>query len=98
MSTDVLIQDETVLLKAYRAVFGGEQGKIVLDDLIDFCRMFTCTAGYGTELYEGRRTVFLHILESMGLTNTYNIATALQNVPAEEQTKQEIADGSSKED
>lgn len=91
MSTTVLIADETVMLKAYRAVFSGEQGKLVLDDLMDFCRMFVSNDGF--DFYEGRRSVFLHILESMGLTNTYNIATALLNVPAEiPQEKQETAD------
>jgi hypothetical protein len=83
--------DET-LLKAYRAAFIGEQGKIVLDDLMDFCRMFQCNDGM--DVYEGRRSVFLHILESMGLTDTYKIATALLNVPPERVVdKQELADG-----
>ena len=75
-------------------MFSGEQGKVVLDDLMDFCCMFQCTAGMDTELYEGRRTVFLYLLESMGLRNTYNIATALLNVPPEPVVdKQENADG-----
>jgi hypothetical protein len=82
---------DEVLLKAYRAVMVSEQGKIVLDDLMDFCRMFQCNDGM--DVYEGRRSVFLHILESMGLTNTYNIATALLNVPPEISVeKQEVAD------
>jgi|WetSurMetagenome_2_1015567.scaffolds.fasta_scaffold732367_2 hypothetical protein len=82
---------DEVLLKAYRAIFVSEQGKIVLDDLMDFCRMFQCNDGM--DVYEGRRSVFLHILESMGLVNTYNIATALLNVPPEiEVEKQEVAD------
>ena len=99
MSETVLMPDQTVLFKAYRAVFTGEQGKAVLNDLADFCWMFSCTAGMATELYEGRRTVFLHILEKMGLGNTYNVVAALQNVPPEILVeKQEIADGTSKED
>jgi hypothetical protein len=83
---------DEALLKAYRAIFiSGEQGKIVLDDLMDFCRMFQVNDGM--DVYEGRRSVFLHILESMGLTNTYNIATALLNVPPEIAVeKQEVAD------
>jgi len=93
----VLEQESTVLLKAYRVVFGGEQGKTVLNDLVDFCRMFQ--ANDGMDFYEGRRSVFLHILEQMGITNTYSIVTALQNVPAEiPQDKQEVADGASQED
>lgn len=79
------------IFKAYRAVFVSEQGKIVLDDLMDFCRMFQCNDGM--DVYEGRRSVFLHVLENMGLGNTYNIATALLNVPPEAEEKQERADG-----
>lgn len=82
---------DEALLKAYRAIFVSEQGKAVIDDLMDFCRMFQVNDGM--DVYEGRRSVFLHILESMGLTNTYNIATALLNVPPEIAVeKQGVAD------
>jgi hypothetical protein len=88
---------DEALLKSYRAVFVSEQGKVVLDDLMDFCRMFQVNDGM--DVYEGRRSVFLHILESMGLTNTYNIATALLNVPPEiAEKRQEVADGTEETD
>ena len=96
MSDVVLEREPTALLKAYRAVFGGEQGKVVLNDLVDFCRMFQCNDGM--DVYEGRRSVFLHILEQMGLMNTYSIVTALQNVPPDmEDKRQEKADGAIEE-
>jgi hypothetical protein len=86
------------LLKAYRTVFSGEYGKIVLDDLMDFCWMFRCTAGMDTDVYEGRRTVILHIMERMGLNDIMRIVSSLQNVPPTmEEKRQGGVNGSTEE-
>lgn len=63
---------------AYHAVFGGDQGMRVLADLREFCRADTsCVVvakdgkidTHATVLAEGRREVFLRIVETLNLTD-----------------------------
>ena len=56
---------------AYRAVFGGPQGKLVLADLRRFCRATATTFARGEpetqQHLEGRREVFLRIQAYLNL-------------------------------
>lgn len=64
--------------KAYRAVFGGADGRRVLADLREFCRADSSCVVVGkdgkidthaTVLAEGRREVWLRITETLNLTD-----------------------------
>ena len=70
----------------YKRVFGTDDGKLVLEDLADFCRMketaFVPGDIYGTVYQEGMKNVYLHILRVLNLTDkeiseliyeTYNV-------------------------
>ena len=68
------------LHEAYRAVFGGAPGEIVLEDLLRVAQVNVTTFAPGdphrTSFNEGKRIVGLHILHSLG--------RAAQDVPASE--------------
>ena len=64
--------------KAYRATFGSREGQAVLADLREFCRADTSCVVVGkdgkidthaTVLAEGRREVWLRMIETLNLTD-----------------------------
>jgi hypothetical protein len=63
--------------KYYRATFNDEQGRLVLGDLAKFCyaTQTTYAAGKNHEVLEGRRQVFLRIMDMLkiDIEEVYNI-------------------------
>lgn len=57
--------------KAYRQVFAGPVGEIVLRDLLEFCRAMQTTVGdkvWDEKVLEGRRQVWLRIQHHLQLS------------------------------
>jgi hypothetical protein len=65
----VFLQNEE-LARAYRLCFGSPAGQAVLKDLAPFCRAILTTRepDMPMELLEGRRQVYLRIMNIMNLT------------------------------
>lgn len=85
--------DQETIRKAYRDVFSTVQGKVVLGDLADFCNLVACTVDPRsfavTNLNEGRRTVVLHIMEQMGITDIANLVRAIIETPIDIRTEEQ---------
>lgn len=59
------------LIGAYRQCFGSPAGKIVMNDLMKFCRFRTDARN---EIEEGQRRVFLRIVNLTSLTAEHLLA------------------------
>ena len=74
------------LVKAYRVSFLDDK-MLVLNDLAEYCNFLAVTydlrGAEKTAFEEGKRSVFLHIIESMGITEIGRIMTALGTVKVE---------------
>jgi hypothetical protein len=74
--------------QAYRRVFADEMAVKVLRDLAEYCNFLSYAAD---ESDEGRRDVFLHILDMYGV-EIPEVVSAIQKIPAHKKEEQEKTD------
>jgi hypothetical protein len=73
--------------QAYRKILSTPLGGVVLSDLAEYCNFLATTTGNSTE--EGKRDVFLHILEMYGIESTYDVVEALQKIKPREEGEED---------
>jgi hypothetical protein len=73
---------------AYRRVFTPPMAKVVLSDLAEYCNFLSSTV---EPAEEGKRDVFLHILDMYGV-EIPEVISAIQEIPAHKKESQEKTD------
>jgi hypothetical protein len=79
--------ENDIIRQAYRKTFETGYGLTVLTDLAEYCNFLETTE------HEGRRDVFLHILDNYGII-VPDAIRAIHKVTAKEKHEQEEADNS----
>ena len=74
--------------QAYRRVFEVPMGVVVLRELAEYCYFLESTVDAAEE---GKRDVFLHILDMYGV-EVPEVISAIQKIPAHEKKEQEETD------
>jgi hypothetical protein len=82
------MHDIDEIRQAYRRTFEPILGGVVLSDLARYCNFLESALD---EAEEGKRDVFLHILDMYGL-EIPEVISAIQKIPAHKKEEQESTD------